>query len=509
MSWPPELWLEHAQLGMVVDLTFAGLRPDDVAALPLSAALAEMAALEAGGLANVDEHRQVGHYWLRAPERAPTLGQAEAIGRAQQEVSDWVQRIRSGAVLSPEGRPFTDVILVGIGGSALGPLLLVDALAAPDGLAFTLMDNTDPDGIARQLGRLGDRLLTSLVLVVSKSGGTPETHNAYVLVRRALARRGAEPAGRVVVITQVGSQLAELARHERHLAALPLWDWVGGRFSISSAVGLLPAGLAGVDIASFLAGAAAMDEWTRSPHPLRNPAALLAGALYLLGSGRGDRALVVLPYSDRLVVFSRYLQQLVMESLGKRVDRQGAVVHQGLTVFGNKGSTDQHAFVQQLRDGRSDFVALFVQVLGDGLGDREPVAKGGNAGDYLQGFLLGTRRALRDAGRPSLCLTLPQVDALRLGALVALFERVVGLYGALIDVNAYDQPGVEAGKRAAVQALALRARLASALSAAPVAPAQLATALSADPVEVFYLLERMVLSGEAGRVQGAYVRGGS
>jgi glucose-6-phosphate isomerase len=181
-----------------------------------------------------------------------------------------------------------------------------------------------------------------------------------------------------------------------------MWDWVGGRTSITSAVGLLPMALQGHDVRAFLAGAAAMDEATRAGDPARNPAALMALFWMCEGNGKGDRAMVVLPYKDRLLLMSRYLQQLVMESLGKRLDRQGRVVEQGIAVYGNKGSTDQHAYVQQLRDGRHDFFAVFVRVLTDRQGPSasmdETDPRGPTSGDFLDGLLLGTRAALFENG---------------------------------------------------------------------------------------------------------------
>jgi glucose-6-phosphate isomerase len=172
--------------------------------------------------------------------------------------------------------------------------------------------------------------------------------------------------------------------------------------------------------------------------------------------------MVVLPYRDRLEVFSRYLQQLVMESLGKKLDRDGQVVHQGLAVYGNKGSTDQHAYVQQLRDGVDNFFVTFIEVLEDP-GDIPPL-EGENPGDFLDGFLQGTRSALTEEGRFNLSITLQRLDATSLGALIALFERAVGFYGELVNVNAYHQPGVEAGKKAAAALLDLQSRLEQALA---------------------------------------------
>jgi glucose-6-phosphate isomerase len=156
-------------------------------------------------------------------------------------------------------------------------------------------------------------------------------------------------------------------------------------------------------------------------------------------------------------VFSRYLQQLVMESLGKELDRDGLVVHQGLAVYGNKGSTDQHAYVQQLRDGLDNFFVTFIEALDDPIDIS--TLHGERPGDFLEGFLQGTRAALTEGGRQNLTITLRRFDAGSLGALIALFERAVGLYGELVNVNAYHQPGVEAGKKAAALILDLQARL--------------------------------------------------
>src|SRR5205814_643065 len=143
-----------------------------------------------------------------------------------------------------------------------------------------------------------------------------------------------------------------------------------------------------------------------------------------------------LPYKDHLELFARYLQQLVMESLGKAHDRSGKIVHQGITVYGNKGSTDQHAYVQQLREGPNDFFITFVEVLRDRSGPSMRVEDGVTSGDFLLGFLHGSRRALFEADRESMTITVEQVDARTVGALIALYERAVGLYASLININA-------------------------------------------------------------------------
>jgi glucose-6-phosphate isomerase len=263
--------------------------------------------------------------------------------------------------------------------------------------------------------------------------------------------------------------------------------------------------LQGHDIDGLLEGARLADVATRVGDPLKNPAALLALAWHWGSQGKGAKDLVVLPYKDRLLLLSRYLQQLVMESLGKELDLDGKKVQQGLSVYGNKGSTDQHAYVQQLREGVPNFFALFVEVLKDRDGASLEVEPRTTSGDYLLGFMLGTRAALKDNGRESITLTVPEVSARTLGALIALFERAVGLYGSLINVNAYNQPGVEAGKRAATSVLALQQKLLDALAqtAEGRTALQLATAVSADAETVFKILEHLSFNGRVAATAGS------
>jgi glucose-6-phosphate isomerase len=238
-----------------------------------------------------------------------------------------------------------------------------------------------------------------------------------------------------------------------------------------------------------------MDRLTRIAEVRRNPAALLAMAWHAGSDGCGAKDMVILPYKDRLALFSRYLQQLVMESLGKERDLAGKVVHQGLAVYGNKGSTDQHAYVQQLRDGVPNFFATFIEVARDRGGASIEVERGVTSGDYLSGLLQGTRRALYENGRGSITITVPDASAKTVGMLIALYERAVGLYASLINVNAYHQPGVEAGKKAAASVLALQQDLVAALRKqgdAGATCAQLAAAVAPDDAETaFKILEHL------------------
>jgi len=457
------LW-HDADLGVWLDISRMAVSQADLEALAprFQQAFGAMEALEAGAIANPDEQRMVGHYWLRAPELAPDPAAAAHIAAEIERIEGFGRQVLSGAVAAPAGA-FTDVLWIGIGGSGLGPLLMLRALQREGlGLPFHFLDNIDPQGISRTLASLGERLRTTLVIVVSKSGGTPEPRLGMEQSRARLEAAGGSWAQQAVAVTMLGSHLDQRAEAEQWLARFDMFDWVGGRTSITSAVGLLPAALIGADLRAFLAGAAAMDRLTRVADLTGNPAALLAAAWYVAGGGQGRRDMVVLPYRDRLEVFSRYLQQLVMESLGKRLDRQGQVVHQGLAVYGNKGSTDQHAYVQQLRDGLDNFFVTFLEALDDPAD--VPSLNGEQPADFLEGFLQGTRSALSEGGRQSLTITLSRFDERSLGALIALFERAVGLYAELVDINAYDQPGVEAGKKAAAVVLALQGRLEAALA---------------------------------------------
>jgi glucose-6-phosphate isomerase len=450
----------YPELGLLLDVSRMSFPDDYFQTMEpfMLKAYRGMAELEDGSLANPDEGRMVGHYWLRTAHLAPSKEISQEIEATVGAVKDFAARVHNGEISPQKGGRFTRLLLVGIGGSALGPQFIADALGTVDDpMKPFFFDNTDPDGMDRILSEIGDRLGETLTLVISKSGGTKETRNGMLEAALAYERAGLEFPRHAVAVTGKESELDRLAVEQGWLARFPMWDWVGGRTSITSAVGLLPAALQGIDIDAFLEGASRCDALTRLPSNYTNPAARLALVWFQVNGGAGGaRAMVVLPYKDRLLLFARYLQQLVMESLGKEKDLSGNVVHQGLTVYGNKGSTDQHAFVQQLRDGVDNFFVTFIEVLQDREGASAPMEPGVTSGDYLSGFLQGTRKALFENGRHSLTITLERLDARSVGALIALFERAVGFYASLIGINAYHQPGVEAGKRAATTVLRLQ-----------------------------------------------------
>lgn len=477
-------WIyQHKDLGLYLDVSRISFSDEFVAEMEVKfhKAFLDMVKLEGGAISNPDEKRMVGHYWLRKPELAPTVFLKKQIEDALDRVSLFAADVVSGKIKPPPcpaGR-FTQVLSVGIGGSALGPQFVAEALA-PDNppLKLRFIDNTDPAGIDHQIAQLGPELSSTLVVVISKSGGTPETRNGLLEVQKAFREKGLDFSKQGVAITQENSLLDNTARIEGWLARFPMFDWVGGRTSEMSTVGLLPAALQGINIKEMLAGAAIMDEATRIPSIKQNPAALLALCWYWASDGVGSKDMVVLPYKDSLLLFSRYLQQLVMESLGKEFDLGGNLVNQGLAVYGNKGSTDQHAYIQQLREGVHNFFATFIEVLRD----RPPghdweLEPGVTCGDYLFGMLQGTRSALYANKRESITVTIEEVSPRSVGAMIALYERAVGLYASLVNINAYHQPGVEAGKKAAAEVLALQKRVLTVLN----------NASCKDPVEALTL----------------------
>lgn len=506
---------EFPALGLAIDLSRLNFAADFFQSMEprIQKAFAAMSELEKGAIANPDENRMVGHYWLRNPALAPTPVIRREIEETVTSIKDFAAQIHGGKIRAPQGA-FKNLLLIGIGGSALGPQFVAHALGHPtrDKMRLFTFDNTDPDGMDRVLAQIGDGLGKTLCLVVSKSGGTKETRNGMLEAKAAFEQAGLNFAEHAVAITQAGSELDKCAVQSQWIKRFPMWDWVGGRTSELSAVGLLPAALQGFNIDSMLEGANACDAVTRRSSIAENPAAQLALAWFHCGNGIGNKSMVILPYKDRLELFSKYLQQLVMESLGKEMDLAGKVVHQGICVFGNKGSTDQHSYVQQLRDGSNNFFLTFIEVLKDRESASITVEPNTVSGDFLMGFFLGTRTAIYEGGRESLTITIGDVSPATVGMLIALFERTVGLYAAMININAYHQPGVEAGKRAATEVIALEVKTIQLLATCPskqLTPKQIADMLGTpEEVEtIFKICEHLAANPERGfiKLQGASV----
>ncbi len=507
-------FLRYADLDFSIDISrmkfpddfFEKMRPK------IDKAFTAMRELEAGAIANPDEQRMVGHYWLRNPKLAPTKELRADIEETNSRIKEFAANVHSGKIPTENGKKFEHILLIGIGGSALGPQFIAEALgAAHDPMKIHFLDNTDPDGFDRVFDRIdppsqrsgaaGNFLPQTLVVVISKSGGTKETRNGMLEAEAKFKARGLQFGKHTVAVTGVGSDLDKHAQKNGWISRFPMHDWVGGRTSVMSAVGLLPMALEGFNIDNFLAGAAAMDERTRTNNVMENAAMLLALMWFYAGNGRGEKDMVILPYKDRLALFSKYLQQLVMESLGKEKDLDGKTVHQGIAVYGNKGSTDQHAYVQQLRDGILNFFVTFIEVGKDRHQPTFEVEPGVTSGDYLHGFLRGTRSALYENGRESITVGIPEVNAFNVGALIALYERAVGFYGSLVNINAYHQPGVEAGKKAATRLLQLQNQVREKLAGGDGQTAEeIGRSLDADPEDVFHVLQHLASNDPRVRV---------
>lgn len=497
-------FLRYTDLGISVDISRMSFGDDffDTMKPKIEKAFADMAALESGAIANPDENRMVGHYWLRDASLAPTPELRADVEDTKNEILEFARAVHAGEITAANGQKFTDLLSIGIGGSALGPELVADALWSPENpVRLHFFDNTDPDGFVKVFDQIGDRLATTLVAVISKSGGTKESRNGMLVAQDAFKKAGIPFEKHFVAITGRGSQLDQTAEGEGWLRRFPMFDWIGGRTSVMSAVGLLPMAIQGLDIEGFLRGAKDMDAKTRVPELGRNAAMWLALMWWFAGGGKGAKDMVVLPYKDRLLLFSRYLQQLVMESLGKRLDLDGKVVNQGIAVYGNKGSTDQHAYVQQLRDGVNNFFVTFIEVRKASSQPEIEVEPGVTSGDYLHGFLRGTRSALHEGGRDTITVSIPEVNAYYLGALIALYERAVGFYGTLVNINAYHQPGVEAGKKAAAKVLEIQAKVIAELKKSGKASTadEIAAVIGEDPETIFHIATHLAANNPSVR----------
>jgi glucose-6-phosphate isomerase len=365
------------------------------------------------------------------------------------------------------GQAHDHVLVLGIGGSALGTKALLNALRRPawnewddEGREFyprlTVLDNVDPTTVAAALARIDPRRV--LVNVISKSGGTAETMAQYLVVRAWLEDALGDAAFRHLVFTTDPTRgaLRELATREG-IVTLDVPPSIGGRFSVLSPVGLLPAALVGIDIAGLLAGARRAIERAESGDLLRNPAALYAALHWAADTDLGARIHVVMPYTDRLREFAEWYRQLWAESLGKRTDREGRTVHVGATPVAAVGATDQHSQVQLFMEGPFDKVITFVRLeqMGDDLvipprPDLPPdlaYLPGHPLSELLNAEYEATSAALAEMGRMSCTLQLPELTAETVGEAIMFFQLATGYAGVWYGIDPFDQPGVELGKR--------------------------------------------------------------
>jgi glucose-6-phosphate isomerase len=356
-----------------------------------------------------------------------------------------------------------DVVVLGIGGSALGPIALRTALL-PSGwnsLAASqrdgrprlhVLDNVDPVTMSALLDRL--ELGATIFIVTSKSGGTAETMAQYLVIRERLESAGRPARDHVIFVTDPERGALRRIAGEERIASVPIPPNVGGRFSVLSPVGLLPAAIAGIDVAGLLDGAGDMRERCRASDWRRNPGGAFAVLQWLADTRRNRRGQVFMPYSDGLREMAAWFVQLWAESLGK-VRPDGTPV--GPTPIVALGATDQHSQVQLFMEGPDDKTVTFLDVATASHDLTIPHLHRNHADlSYLGGHTLGellrvertaTAGALAARGRMSMLLTLDRLDAWHVGGLIMMLEVATAFAGELYGINAFDQPGVELGKR--------------------------------------------------------------
>lgn len=366
-----------------------------------------------------------------------------------------------------EGR-FENIVVLGIGGSALGNIAIQSALNEPTynllpkadrpGPKMFVVDNVDPSNLASILKVCDPK--TTLFNVVSKSGETAETASQFMIIRKVLEEAvGSRWADHIVAITDPAQGTMRTICDQAGITTLPVPDGVGGRFSVLSPVGLFSAAMCGIDIEAMLDGAQAMDKRCSNENLTENPAAMLALLLVELGTRKGKPNHVLMPYANSLKLLGDWYAQLWAESLGKKYDAQGETVFTGFTPISALGTTDQHSQVQLYREGPNDKVIGFVEVedFGNDQNMTIPTGMGVDALEYLEGKRLvdllnaekrATEYALIDSQRPNYTIKMPTIDAHHVGEFISLWQIATAYAGLMLNIDAYDQPAVETGKKA-------------------------------------------------------------
>jgi len=362
---------------------------------------------------------------------------------------------------------FDDMVLLGIGGSALGPRALQSALCHPlhnlldknvrgAGVRLHVMENVDPVTFASVIGTLN--LQKTCFVAVTKSGSTVETMSQFMIARNKLIERlGADGyRSRMICVTDPKKGTLRKIADEEKLRTLPVPNNVGGRFSVLSPVGLLPASAISIDIRELCAGAASMEKIIRTTKGADNPAILLAGLFYAMDVLKKRNMLVMMPYADGLLDFSEWFQQLWAESLGKKTTLSGGPAGTGSTALRALGVTDQHSQLQMYVEGPQDKYVVFLEVerfscevtIPKDLSQHPDIAYiGGHSLNQLMAYELeGTEQSLLSAQRPSMRVVFPEINAYYIGQFIMLCEFATVIAGGLYDVNPFDQPGVEHGK---------------------------------------------------------------
>ncbi|HUZ11674.1 MAG TPA: glucose-6-phosphate isomerase [Caulobacteraceae bacterium] len=455
--------------GLFLDLS---KQPWSRAGLAAGLALARAADLEgwrrrlfAGEAVNLSEARAALHMALRAPEGAQFLALGRPVSaeveKTRAAMRDFAEGVRAGAVRGATGRPFRTVVHIGIGGSDLGPRLVWEALK-PLRPAIELRFAANIDGAAIASALVGLDPAETLVIAVSKTFTTLETLGNAEAAKAWLTERLGEGAGRHFAAVTANTEAA------RALGVAPdrifaFWDWVGGRYSLWSAVGLSCAiGLGWAPFEALLGGGAAMDRHFCDAPLERNAPVLLALAHLFNRSGLGRAVRAVVPYAQRLALLPAFLQQLETESNGKGVDRDGRPLPRAAAaaVFGDAGTTGQHAFFQMLHQGRDVIPVDIVALVRSDEGPPDHQAKLlANAVAQAEALMVGHPNAAEPwrnfpGDRPTSFILIERLGPAALGALIALYEHKVFVEGVLWGVDSFDQWGVELGKTLAKTVLA-------------------------------------------------------
>lgn len=364
-------------------------------------------------------------------------------------------------------RRFPDVAVIGIGGSSLGAKAVYQALAATgsDSSRPTLhfLENIDPYHLDTLLRRRSAEQVA--VIGISKSGGTIETAIQYLILRQWLEKHlGQDQARRHqwVITDPAQGWLRELAQREG-IPSLPVPPKVGGRYSVLTAVGLLPLAVAGMDIRALLAGSAANAARCIADDPQNNPALEMAALFYLLDTGKNKRISIMMPYADRLQLFGDWYRQLWAESLGKKMDTRPGQPPAGTLPVPALGTVDQHSQLQMYLESRLDKIFTFLaldtweQDFSIPLSEADkkffPYLEGKQVKDVIEAEFQATSQVITDTGHPNMTLRLPALNAHVIGQLIDLYQRTTVYAGLLYGINPLDQPAVEKGKKLAIQLL--------------------------------------------------------
>ena len=413
------------------------------------------------------ENRMVLHTAVRDIfAEKPCHPDATAAARVElAKLQEFLKALDSGEIVNSKGEYFSDFVLVGIGGSDLGPRALYLALEAfrQPGRRVHFISNVDPDDAARTLKGLD--LSKTLVNVVSKSGTTLETLTNEELVRNAYIRQGLDPAKHFIAVTGKGSPMDDPARY---LQSFYMFDYIGGRYSVTSMVGAVMLGFAlGYEaVFEILRGANEVDVAAEQPDIFKNIPLMLA----LLGIWNhnflGCETVAILPYSQALVRFTAHLQQCDMESNGKSIDQKGSPLSEksGPIVWGEPGTNGQHAFYQLIHQGTTIVPVEFIGFV-ENQYCQDIIIQETSSQEKLIANLLAQSIALatgrdhenpnrRFAGnRPSSILCADRLTPCQMGALLAIYEAKITMQGFIWGINSFDQEGVQLGKMLATQLL--------------------------------------------------------